>query len=100
MANRRYQHAVAIKLQEAGKVITRQEAWNYFREMLQVANVDPANRKSARTVKQAVDDPSIAFQLYHTTYFVHDEDCMEWINWLVKNGFSFTYEYNGDGHIA
>lgn len=79
---RRYQHKVALQT-------TERNSWNYFREMLQVANVDPANRKSVR--EHGVEQPE------HWTYFVHDEDCLEWTRWLIRNGFNFRYGFSADG---
>lgn len=89
MNRRKYQHVVRVS-----RVRSRR---NYFREMLQVANVDPANRKSVTEVRQEVADLSIAFRPYFSTYFWSDVDCLEWIHWLVRNGFAFQYEYSADG---
>lgn len=84
MAQRCYQHKVAIPT-------TPRNTWNYFREMLQVANVDPANRKS---VRENTGDGN-----WHWTYFVHDEDCLEWTRWLVRNGFDHRYSFSADGFL-
>lgn len=83
---RKYEHVVSVQAEEAGKVMTRQQGWNYFREMLQVANVDPANRRSVHGENGA-----------HDTYFWSYADCLEWIHWLARNGFNFRYWYHADG---
>jgi hypothetical protein len=86
---RKYYHTVSINAEEASKTHTKQQNWNYFREMLQVANVDPANRKSTHGEGGA-----------HDTYFVKDEDVLEWTTWLVRNGFNFRYWYYADGVLS
>ena len=97
MNRRVYQHQITIAVAEAGKVLTRQQGWNYFKEMLQVANVDSANRKSTNETRTSLVGLLTTITPVHVTYFRDDTNCLEWTRWLIRNGFAFSYAYNGDG---
>ncbi len=73
----RLQHKVLV-------LMKRNSDFGYFNDMLKIAFQERAPSNLFRSTRGSID---------HITVFENDEDVIAWTTWLVRNGYSYSYEF-------